>query len=132
MNTTSLLLNGRTATSISLLPERQAATLTTLTVRRQRPAHKRASPSTPNRNSPGWYNTDGGLTLDDFARRLNTRISKFEQWQGRCAQNVVMALMRPTPVSLFLFNPMALLIYLGLVVWWVSARLSGEAEGVRE
>lgn len=65
------------------------------------------------------------MTLDDFAKRLNTTISKFEQWQSRCAQNVVMALMRPTVVVLFVFNPISLLLWVVLMVWWLSGGRAG-------
>ncbi|EMC91848.1 hypothetical protein BAUCODRAFT_152212 [Baudoinia panamericana UAMH 10762] len=127
MNTTSLLLTGRTAADISLLPQRQAASLTTIYHHKKtapsssssprKPAIKRTPTST--RDSPGWYNTEGGMTLDDFAARLNTTLSRFEQWQGKCAQSVVMALMRPTPIMLFVLNPVALMIWLALVGWWL-------------
>ncbi|KAK5117307.1 hypothetical protein LTR62_005924 [Meristemomyces frigidus] len=145
MNTTSLLLNGQTAASFSLLPERKRATLTTLYSRptptrtataptayslisspptprlggsspAKRPDHKR-SPASISRESPGWYNTEDGMTLDDFAERLNSLIGRFERWQGKCAQNVVMALMRPTPIVLFVFNPVALVLW--MVVLWL-------------
>jgi hypothetical protein len=135
MNTTSLVLNGRTAVDISLMPERRAASLTTIYPKSsssplsptlfgaspKRPGHKRSPPS---RDSPGWYNTEGGMTLDDFAARLNSLIGKFEQWQGKCAQNVVMALMRPTPIALFVLNPIALVLWIALFAWWLSGRKS--------
>jgi len=59
--------------------------------------------------------------LDDFARRLETRVKRFEIWRGKSAQNVVMALMRPTPVVLFLFNPIALVLWVVLLIWWWSS-----------
>lgn len=142
MNSLSLVLNGRTASEISLLPERQRSSLTCLTrdfssislptlatfsnsahpltplsgasSPKSRPGSSRRS----SRDSPGWYNTDDNPTLDDFARRLETKMKKFEIWRGRSAQNVVMALMRPTPVVLFLFNPMMFLVWIVLLVSW--------------
>lgn len=62
------------------------------------------------------------MTLDDFAQRLNTMLGRFEQWQGQCAKNVVMALFSPTPVVLFVFNPLALMLWVVLAVcwWWWS------------
>nr|POE72389.1 hypothetical protein CFP56_12262 [Quercus suber] len=144
MNTVSLVLNGRTAADIALLPERQRSSITTIHARphlsrsssylsspRGSPRSKPSRP-TPSRqisrDSPGWYNTDGGMTLDDFAKRLNTTLSRFEQWQGRCAQNVVMALMRPTPIALLVFNPISVLLYVLLICWWVVGR-SGPLPG---
>lgn len=83
----------------------------------KRPPHKRH----PSRDSPGWYNTEDGMTLDDFAQRLNTTLSRLEQYRGRCAQNLVMALMRPTPLVLFVFNPMSLVVWIVVgVVWWLE------------
>ena len=58
--------------------------------------------------------------MDDFAKRLNGVIGRFEQWQGRCAQNVVMALMRPTPMVLFVFNPISLMLWIVVLVWWLK------------
>lgn len=128
MNTASLVLNGRTAASIALLPERQRSSITMIsrpklqssyssssgtTTPTRRPPHKRRT----SRDSPGWYITDGGMTLDDFAKRLNTTLSRIEQYQGRCAQNVVMALMGPTPLLLFIFNPVT--IFLLVLIWWL-------------
>lgn len=135
MNTISLVLNGRTAADIALLPEKQRASITTLYSHRPltpgsiksrptRPTHSRQS----SRDSPGWYNTDGGMTLDDFAKRLDTTLSRVEQWQGRCAQNVVMALMRPTPIVLLVFNPISVILYIVLVCWWVVGRLGANEE----
>jgi hypothetical protein len=152
MNTISLVLNGRTAADITMLPERQRATLTTIYARQLSSSSMpptpslsgRSTPSSPpkrpqqhkrqySRDSPGWYNTEGGMTLDDFAKRLNTNISKFEQWQGRCAQNVVMALMRPTPMVLFLFNPISLFIWILVALCWISVKMSGSgvSEGLK-
>jgi hypothetical protein len=49
-----------------------------------------------------------------------------EIYQGRCAQNIVMALLRPTPLVLFLFNPICLLlVWLCVVVWWFAKPGSG-------
>lgn len=149
MNTLSLVLNGRTASEISVLPERQRSSLTRLTrkfsssislptlatfgsappspllsgasaLRSSRPGSSRRS----SRDSPGWYNTEHNPTLDDFARRLETRMKRFEIWRGKSAQNVVMALMRPTPIVLFLFNPIALALWFVLLVWWLSSGLA--------
>jgi hypothetical protein len=63
------------------------------------------------------------MTLDDFAHRLNTTTKRIERWQGACAQNVVMALMRPTPIVLFLFNPVSLVLWGLVVVWYFSGSL---------
>ncbi|KAK4543594.1 hypothetical protein LTR36_005489 [Oleoguttula mirabilis] len=52
------------------------------------------------------------MTLDDFAKRLDTTLSRLQQFQGRCAQNAVMALMGPTPLVLFLFNPVTIVVWL--------------------
>ena len=68
------------------------------------------------------------MTLDDFARRLDTTLSRLEQWQARCAQNMVMALMRPTPLIIFVFNPVCLMLWLALAVWWF-VRASGGSGG---
>ncbi|KAF2165932.1 hypothetical protein M409DRAFT_23663 [Zasmidium cellare ATCC 36951] len=156
MNTISLVLNGRTAADIRLLPEKQRASITTLPPSR-RPffAHARTmsssstistitSPSlssgtsTPRRpgssssrtSTPGsgWYNTENNPTLDDYARQLSTVSKKIEIWQGKCAQNVVMALMRPTPIVLFALNPICLILYVLVGVWWM-ARGGGKESG---
>jgi len=127
MNTTSLILNGRTAATIFLFPERQKATITTL-CRRQPLNPSSSGRSTPRRSlrdSPGWYNTQDNPSLEEIARKLETRLSRFEQWRSRCAQNIVMALMRPTPVVLFLFNPVAIMIWVAILSWWVAAALVG-------
>lgn len=185
MNTLSLVINGRTASDISLIPARQRSSLTTLPTRKSlsrtfsdlstfslgepatsappspmlsgqstpRPStagsmrpgssgswhpFSRSGSMTPtlrpgssrssSKGSPGWYNTENNLTLDDFARKLNTRAKRFEIWQGRCAQNVVMALLRPTPLVLFLLNPLCLILYVVLAVYWLSSG-SGSVEG---
>jgi len=66
------------------------------------------------------------MTLDDFSRRLDTRLSKIERYQSKCAQNIVMALMTPTPVALFLLNPISLLIWMVLAVWWIGAWVAAD------
>jgi hypothetical protein len=84
--------------------------------------------STPRRpgsvrsNSSGWYTpNENNLTLEELAKRMNTRAKRLEIYQGRCAQNIVMALLRPTPLVLFLFNPICLmLVWLCVVIWWMS------------
>ncbi|KAF2764987.1 hypothetical protein EJ03DRAFT_355292 [Teratosphaeria nubilosa] len=143
MNTISLVLNGKTAADIALMPERQRASLTTLyrpssliTPSASPSLSARSSPSKRpqarrqvSRDSPGWYNTDGGMTLDDFAKRMNTYMSRFEQWQSKCAQNVVMALMRPTPIVLFLFNPISMLVLLLVAAVWLSTRFGRSEVG---
>jgi hypothetical protein len=65
------------------------------------------------------------MTLDDFAHRLNTTTKRIERWQGACAQNVVMALMRPTPIVLFLFNPVSLVLWMLFAIWYLSGPNSG-------
>ena len=131
MNTTSLLLTGQPAPAqlsyspftLALLP----SSLTTSrpstppssgssTPLRRRPYQKRR----PSRDSPGWFLTDHNPTLDDFASRLNTALARFERYQNRCAQNVVMALIGPTPVVLFVLNPLSLLLWMALGVWWLT------------
>lgn len=151
MNSLSLVLNGRTAADISLLPTKQRATITTLPPSRRPPLFRSMSlslPSSPDSGTTtpsrrpgsssstpgtGWYNQENALTLDDYARRLNTASKRLEIWQGKCAQNVVMALMRPTPIVLFALNPICLILYVVLGVWWVvfaSGGGKGEAEGM--
>ncbi|KXL45137.1 hypothetical protein M433DRAFT_124 [Acidomyces richmondensis BFW] len=123
MNTTSLILNGRTAANL-LLSERQKAIVATLYARRPlNPSSGRSKTCRQVRDSPGWYNTQDNLTLEDIARRLETRISRFEQWRSTCAQSIVMALMRPTPVVLFLFNPVAMMLWVTILCWWLTAAL---------
>ncbi|KAH9807838.1 hypothetical protein Tdes44962_MAKER06354 [Teratosphaeria destructans] len=143
MNTISLVLNGKTAAEIALMPARQRASLTTLyrpssltTPSASPTLSARSSPSKRpqarrqvSRDSPGWYNTDGGMTLDDFAKRLDTYMSRFEQWQSKCAQNAVMALMRPTPIVLFLFNPISMLVWLLVAAVWLSTRFGRSEAG---
>ena len=73
-------------------------------------------------DSPGWYNTEGGMTLEDFTLRFTTYQKRFERYQNRCAQNIVMALIGPTPVALFVFNPIALLIWLLVGIWVVAGK----------
>ena len=129
MSTTAIILASRTtAANMSPLPEAQHATnplayaafrpktWTLPTIPNKRPTYKRRQSS----DSPGWYNTEGGLTLDDFKNRLDTKLYRIEQWQNRCAQNSVMALMRPMPVVLFLCNPITVLIWLAVAVWRYS------------
>ncbi|TKA65282.1 hypothetical protein B0A55_09534, partial [Friedmanniomyces simplex] len=122
MNSHSLALNGRPPTDLALTTSHhhQQRTPTSNTTKpyprqppsskststQQRPPYKRSPPSSS--TSSGWYNTENTPTLDDIAARLNTTLSRFEQWQSRCAQNVVMALIGPTPVVLFVLNPVAL------------------------
>ncbi|KAK1809180.1 hypothetical protein LTR12_016473 [Friedmanniomyces endolithicus] len=118
-----------TSLALALLPQRQKpepprpnpSPTTTTPAPRQRPPFKRSSPSTTassSSTSSGWYDTTRNPTLDDIAARLNTTLSRFEQWQSRCAQNVVMGLLGPTPVVLFVLNPVALAVW-GLVLgWW--------------
>ncbi|GIZ41331.1 hypothetical protein CKM354_000463800 [Cercospora kikuchii] len=80
-----------------------------------RPGSRRSS----SRGSPGWYSKEGELTLEDFAKKLQTRSKKFEVYMGKCAQNVVMALFAPTPlVVLFLLNPISLILWTILGIWW--------------
>ena len=125
MSTTSIVLNGQTSPTttaeFSPLPPTQPLlrswsfpTTTFTHPKPKRPAYTKRQPS---RDSPGWYNTEDVPTLDDFAKRLESKLSRLQQWQTRCAQNVVMALMRPTPVVLFLFNPITVLIWLMVAVW---------------
>ena len=149
MNTSPLTLNGRTTADIAILPERQRANLksslrpklySSMTFSEgtaqsgsrpklssslsysgrptlpKRPSYRRQA----SRESPGWYNTEGGMTLDDFAKRLDTTLSRIEQYGTRSAQSVVMALMTPTPIALFIFNPVSLLIWLVVAIWWLS------------
>ena len=79
------------------------------------PSHSRRS----SRGSPGWYSKEGELTLEDFAEKLKTRSKRFEVYMGRCAQNLVMALLSPTPLMLFLFNPISLVCWVVLGLWMV-------------
>lgn len=148
MNSLSLVLNGRTAADIALLPEKQRASIISLPPSRRAlfartrtmsastisssapPSPALSGASTPRRpgsssktSTPGsgWYNQENIPTLDDYARRLNTASKKIEIWQGKCAQNVVMALMRPTPIVLFALNPICLILYVVLGVWWMAS-----------
>ncbi len=122
-----------TSLALALLPQRQkpqpprpkpspiTTTPTTTAPRHQpphRPLYKRSSPSSSSSTSSGWYDTARNPTLDDIAARLNTTLSRFEQWQSRCAQNVVMGLLGPTPVVLFVLNPAALVVWGALLGWW--------------
>lgn len=126
MNTVSLVLNGRTTADLAQLPEKQRATITTLfstppsspLLGPKRPPHKRQL----SRDSPGWYNTEGGMTLDDFAERCKTTLSRCEWWVGRSGQNVVMALMRPTPLLLFFLNPVSIFLWVMVFLVWMWAR----------
>ncbi|KXT09305.1 hypothetical protein AC579_2861 [Pseudocercospora musae] len=151
MNTVSIVLNGKTASYIRSLPEKERSTirsppalspsplastrqphfsfmrtLTDMSMTSSLPPSPSLRPkSRPHARkssySPGWYTpNEYNFTLDDFARKLNTRSKKFEVWAGRCAQNVVMALFSPTPIVLFLFNPIALIVWLGLGWWWFA------------
>lgn len=75
------------------------------------------------RGSPGWYSKEGEFTLEDFAKKLQTRSKKFEVYMGKCAQNLVMALFAPTPLLvLFLFNPVSLILWTILGFWWLMGR----------
>ncbi|TKA38752.1 hypothetical protein B0A54_08716 [Friedmanniomyces endolithicus] len=122
-----------TPLALALLPQRQKpqqprpnpSPTSTTPAPRQRPPFKRSSPSTTSSSSTsssstssGWYDTTHNPTLDDIAARLNTTLSRFEQWQSRCAQNVVMGLLGPTPVVLFVLNPVALAVWGVLLGWW--------------
>ncbi|TKA35905.1 hypothetical protein B0A54_12352 [Friedmanniomyces endolithicus] len=101
-----------TSLALTLLPQRQNTSPP-----RQRPPYKRSSSSSS--RSSGWYDTTRNPTLDDIAARLNTSLSRFEQWQSRCAQNVVMGLLGPTPVVLlFVLNPVGLVVWGVLLGWW--------------
>lgn len=151
MNTVSLVLNGRIAADIAFLPDKYPndffstpkamSSTTTLSRQSHSPPASRSGSSTPrpwsrsgsstptvsrrssSNNSAGWYtNTENALTLEEFGRRLNTRWKRFEIWQGRCAQNVVMALLRPTPLILFALNPVCLILYVLVGCWWFAGR----------
>lgn len=63
--------------------------------------------------------------LEAIARRLNTAGKRLERFSGKCAQDVVMALMRPTPMMLVALHPVVLMVVLVAVVWWVLARFGG-------
>ncbi|KJY01948.1 hypothetical protein TI39_contig269g00014 [Zymoseptoria brevis] len=148
MDTTSLVLNGRTTNDVppSCTQERRSSILRSFStpmlpslsalnaVNLAKLGSAPSSPtfsgaSTPRRpgsarsNSSGWYTpNENNLTLEDFAKRLKTRSKRLEIWQGRCAQNIVMALLRPTPLVLFLFNPVCLLmVWICVMVWWMSS-----------
>ncbi|KAK3113879.1 hypothetical protein LTR53_008396 [Teratosphaeriaceae sp. CCFEE 6253] len=94
----------------------------------RRPQPPRA-PSSRSSDKAGWYHTADNLTLDDFAARLDTTLYRLATWQTRCAQNVVMALMGPAPLVLFALNPMALVVWAAMLVWWVVGR--GGERGMR-
>lgn len=71
--------------------------------------------------STGWYNADEeNMSLEKIAERLNTYAARFERFLGVCAQNIVMALFRPTPLLIFLLHPLLLIVWVGLGIWWVS------------
>lgn len=103
MNTTSLLLNNTTLPSPS-------STKSTRPVLR----HSRTS----SRDSTGWYLDHDTPTLEDFAMRAQTLAKRMERYQNQCATNIVMALMRPTPVVLLLLNPLAIVLWVVVAVAW--------------
>ena len=137
MNTTSLLLTGRTAavhmattTTVSRNP---GSATRPKTKSRSSSGTSQASfysassrPSTPSRqpswDRSKWYNETDNPTLDDFARRLETTAKRIEHWQSACATNIVMALLRPTPVALFVFNPVSLFLLVVMLITWLLAR----------
>jgi hypothetical protein len=154
MNTTSLILTGQTAHELtfgSVLFHKYAAMGMTTTLTRTPTDLKRtptmsrsgsrsssrdsASSSstirpgshrrTYSKDSSGWYNAEDNLTLEDFAARLDSMQGRVEQWISQCATNIVMALFRPTPLVLFLFNPVCLLFIAFMVVIWMLFRGSG-------
>ncbi|EME78909.1 uncharacterized protein MYCFIDRAFT_209093 [Pseudocercospora fijiensis CIRAD86] len=89
MNTISLVLNGKTASYIHSLPEKQRSSITTTTIHHSSPRPRpqfsstppfpaMSSPSRPHSRkssySPGWYTpNEYNFTLEDFAQKLNTR-----------------------------------------------------------
>ncbi|KAF2483078.1 hypothetical protein BDY17DRAFT_323842 [Neohortaea acidophila] len=76
----------------------------------------------PSWDSAKWYDVDDQPTLEDFTVRLGTLSRRIDIWLGRCATNVVMGLLGPTPFALFFLNPMCLfLAFLGLI-WWLMSR----------
>lgn len=82
----------------------------------RRPSHPHRSASS--KSSPGWYSKEGELSLEDFAEQLKTRRKRFEVYMGRCGQSVVMAILfSPTPLVLFLLNPISLMVWMVVGVW---------------
>ncbi|KAF2723884.1 hypothetical protein K431DRAFT_301403 [Polychaeton citri CBS 116435] len=78
------------------------------------------------RDSPGWYNTAEGLTLNDFADRNKTFLKRCEKYSSDCATGVVMALLSPTPtVLLIVLNPAVLIFGMLLGLYWLTATLEG-------
>ena len=126
MSTRTILL--RTPTDLNRTPtmspslSRSSSISSTSTIRPgSRNSHKRSS----SKDSSQWYNTTENMTLEDFADRLNTLEKRFERFVSQCATNIVMALLRPTPLVLFLFNPVCLIAIAMLVLCWVLV-LRGE------
>lgn len=80
-----------------------------------RPAHLRRTSS----NGPRWYYESNTTTLDEYAVRARTLVKRFEKYQGDCAKNVVMGLMSPAALALFVFSPLWILLWIGLVGYWM-------------
>nr|OQO20990.1 hypothetical protein B0A51_13005 [Rachicladosporium sp. CCFEE 5018] len=95
--------------------------LANLSIVAPRSTKPNARPGLSRSGSSGWYDTTDAPTLEDFASQAQTWAKRIERYQQRCATNVVMALIGPTPVTLLVFNPLSLLLWLVVVllVWWL-------------
>jgi hypothetical protein len=143
MNTLSILLTGQATQGLAFTPQllhlhqyqhmsTNMSTTTTATTTRtptsmsRSSSHSSTSTIRPSSNhkrsdSSSWYNTSDNLTLEDFEARLENWEKRFERWVSTCTTNIVMALLRPTPLVLFLFNPVCLIAIVLVMMVWVVA-----------
>jgi hypothetical protein len=147
MNTTSFLLTGRPAATLSIisksptnrahqerksLPPSSSSSSSYLPTKTTTPTPPNTPTSSPalrpkhlrriSSDSTGWYLDADTPSLQDFEARAQTLIKRVEKFANRCATNVVMGLMSPAAVVLIVFNPimlvlMALLIFAMLGGW---------------
>lgn len=107
------------------------ATTTTTTLASSRPPSRSTTMSSPQRTSSslsktGWYNSDPEHTsLEKITERLNTYAGRFERFLGLCANNIVMALFRPTPLVVFLFHPLLMIVWGILALCWLAGWVAG-------
>jgi hypothetical protein len=136
MNTTSLILTGRPAATLTITlknpnnPHSQhkpsqssfsptPKTLTTPTPPNTPTSSPAVRPKYLRRissDSTGWYLDADTPSLQDFEARAQTFVKRVEKFANQCATNVVMGLMSPAAVVLIVFNPI-MLVLLGLLIF---------------
>lgn len=100
---------------------RASSTSSTSTIR-PTSSHKRSR----SKDNLSWYTPSENPTLEDFAERLNSLEKRVERFVSQCATNIVMALLRPTPMVLFFLNPVTLIAVIFMVIIWLTLIGSGK------